>query len=68
MKNKFKTLLKKIRRLGFTIKDKPSINDPVCGLEVADDFIGLEYMGTKYYFCSDYCQLEFKSRPHKYLI
>ena len=67
MKNKFKTLLKKIRRMGFSIKAEPSINDPVCGLEIADDFICSEYMGVKYYFCSDYCQIEFKSQPHKYL-
>lgn len=68
MKNKFKTLIKKIKRMGFRIKEEPKVNDPVCGMEITDDFISSEYKGIKYYFCSENCKTEFESNPNKFIV
>lgn len=67
MKNKFKTLIRKIKRMGFKIKEEPEINDPVCGMEITDDFISHEYKGIKYYFCPENCKVGFESNPNKFI-
>lgn len=45
------------------------VKDPVCGMEVdpKSTKYSMEYKGTSYYFCSDYCLNSFKSNPEKYL-
>jgi YHS domain-containing protein len=53
--------------MGFRIKEEPEVIDPVCGMEIADDFISHEYKGIKYYFCSENCKVEFESNPNKFL-
>lgn len=67
MKNKFKTLIKKIKQLGISIKGVPTVIDLVCGLEITDDLVATEYKGKKYYFCSEGCRSEFEAYPDKFI-
>ena len=46
-----------------------SVTDPVCGMttENPDNYIGYDYEGKTYYFCSEQCLEKFKDDPEKYL-
>jgi Cu+-exporting ATPase len=48
---------------------KPDI-DPVCGTQVNEENAAAmsEYLGRKYYFCSEDCQRKFEQRPEDYVI
>jgi YHS domain-containing protein len=43
--------------------------DPVCGMDVDTDNAQntSEYKGTRYYFCSRGCMLDFEEDPERYL-
>ncbi|MFW9949325.1 MAG: heavy metal translocating P-type ATPase, partial [Candidatus Thorarchaeota archaeon] len=42
--------------------------DPVCGMKgKPENWLEYDHEGNKYYFCSDYCLVEFKSNPSKYI-
>jgi Cu+-exporting ATPase len=43
--------------------------DLVCGMEVKESEAAAvsEYLGKKYFFCSEYCQKEFDQNPEKYI-
>jgi Cu+-exporting ATPase len=43
--------------------------DPVCGMDVDVDKAEhvAEHQGTRYYFCSRGCKLDFEEEPEKYL-
>jgi YHS domain-containing protein len=43
--------------------------DPVCGMELeeADAAGEAEFLGTRYYFCSDTCREEFLRHPSQYV-
>lgn len=66
MSNKIKSLLKKLRRLGFRFRPEKTI-DPVCGMEVRDDLIFVAYQNKKYSFCSEHCRQEFNDNPSRYI-
>lgn len=42
--------------------------DPICGMVIDEkDAVGTsDYQGTKYYFCSDDCKVEFDESPQDY--
>ena len=42
--------------------------DPVCGMVIDEgDAVGTsDYKGTRYYFCSDDCKIEFDESPQDY--
>jgi Cu+-exporting ATPase len=44
--------------------------DPVCGTQVDEQEAAeeSEYMGQKYYFCSEGCKRKFDQRPEDYVI
>ena len=67
MGGKFKKLIRKIKGMGFRIKEDSKMADPVCGMEIMDNFMPLDYKGAKYYFCSDDCRSEFESDPDKFI-
>jgi YHS domain-containing protein len=48
---------------------KPDI-DPVCGMQVNEENAAamLEYLGRKYFFCSEDCQRKFEQRPEDYVV
>ncbi len=39
--------------------------DPVCGMK-AGGFIYSEYLGQKYFFCSENCKKDFETDPSRY--
>lgn len=43
--------------------------DPVCGMDVNPDEAAAtyEYMGQKYYFCSEHCKNKFATNPAEYV-
>jgi len=43
--------------------------DPVCGMDVDVDKAEhvAEHQGTRYYFCSRGCKLDFEEEPEKFL-
>ncbi|MBI4119010.1 MAG: YHS domain-containing protein [Parcubacteria group bacterium] len=66
MENKIKSLIKKLRRFGFSVKPKnKGLLDPVCGMEAAND-IAFNYRGQTYFFCSDHCRGQFEKAPDRY--
>lgn len=67
--NKIKSLLKKLRRLGYPVKKETikSFSDPVCGMESNSDLISAEHNQETYFFCSDHCRKTFESDPTKYV-
>jgi len=68
MGNKVKSLIKKLRRLGFGVKSKnDSHTDPVCGMEASSDLFKADCQGKSYYFCSDYCRQQFEKNPEDYI-
>ncbi len=68
MENKIKSLVKKLKRLGYSIKVKNQIHhDPVCGMEATCDFFSAQYQGKNYYFYSQYCKGQFEISPNEYL-
>ncbi|MBI2052463.1 MAG: YHS domain-containing protein [Candidatus Sungbacteria bacterium] len=67
MENKIKSLIKKLRRFGFSVKPKNNrYTDPVCGMETSGDLFKIEYQGKSYYFCSDHCKNQFTANPDNY--
>ena len=43
--------------------------DPICKMEVDEDsavYIS-EYNDKKYYFCSQFCKMDFDKQPEKYI-
>ncbi|HKX32685.1 MAG TPA: YHS domain-containing protein [Blastocatellia bacterium] len=44
--------------------------DPVCGKQIDETTAGgeSEYLGRKYYFCSEGCQHKFEQRPEDYVV
>jgi YHS domain-containing protein len=68
MENKIKSLIKKLSRLGFSVKPKNKDRlDPVCGMESSYDLFVFDYQGKNYYFCSEYCKQQFQKNPTAYL-
>lgn len=67
MSKKLKSLLKRLRRLGFRFKPE-KITDPVCDMEVRDDFVSIVHQNKKYSFCSEHCRQEFDNSPSKYAV
>ncbi len=64
MENKIKTLIKKLSRLGFSVKPKTNGRmDPVCGMGATSDLFKADYQGKSYYFCSDHCKKQFVANP-----
>ena len=64
MENKIKSLIKKLSRLGFSVKPKKNGHkDPVCGMEASGDLFKADYQGKSYYFCSDHCKEQFIANP-----
>lgn len=45
------------------------VKDPVCGMEIDEKLakFSTEYLGKKYFFCSEGCKLEFESNPEHYI-
>ncbi len=44
------------------------VTDPICGMTgKSEDWIEYEYLGQKYYFCSQSCVAEFRKTPEKYI-
>ncbi len=67
MKNKIKSIIKKLSRLGFNVKPKNHKHiDPVCGMEASGELFKADHKGKSYYFCSDYCQEQFVANPGSY--
>lgn len=67
MENKIKSLIKKLSRLGFSVKPKGERHtDLVCGMEASGDLFKAEYQGKSYYFCSEHCQKQFEANPADY--
>lgn len=47
---------------------KPTVKDPVCGMDVfPDDALSLKHEGTKYFFCSEGCRTKFQAHPKSYM-
>ena len=68
MENKIKSLIKKLSRLGFSVKSKKKGHiDPVCGMELSGDMFKADYQGKSYYFCSDHCKEQFIASPADYV-
>ena len=69
MKNKIRSLVRKLKRFGYSIKTKQANNrhDPVCGMEATSDYFLVQFQGKNYYFCSEYCKDQFEMRPDEYL-
>ena len=67
--NKIKSLLKKLRRLGYPAKkvEVDLLVDPVCGMATNSDVINAKHNQETYFFCSDYCRKTFESDPTKYV-
>jgi YHS domain-containing protein len=44
--------------------------DPVCGMQVNEENAAAmsEYLGRKYFFCSEDCQRKFEQRPEDYVV
>lgn len=64
MENKIKSLIKKLSKLGFSVKPKDGRHtDPVCGMEASGDLFESEYKGKRYYFCSGHCRAQFVASP-----
>lgn len=67
MENKIKSIIKKLSRLGFSVKPKKTGHkDLVCGMEASGDLFKAEYKGKSYYFCSDHCQKQFIANPSEF--
>ena len=67
MENKIKSLIKKLGKLGFSVRPKNKGHmDPVCGMESSGDLFSGAYNAKDYYFCSDYCKQQFEKDPEKY--
>jgi YHS domain-containing protein len=47
---------------------KQLVADPVCGMKIKPEtaYSKIEYEGHPVYFCSKYCEEEFKKNPKKY--
>lgn len=68
MENRIKSLIKKLSRLGFSVKQKNKGHiDPVCGMEASADLFKADYKGKSYYFCSNYCKQQFEKDPEAYI-
>jgi len=62
--------LRKYEPKGVEFEEKRHITiDPVCGMEVPPEeaYGKIEHEGYVIYFCSKYCQEEFKKNPQKYI-
>ena len=69
MENRIKSLIKKLSKLGFSVKPKNKDRlDPICGMEASSDVFTTEYGGKNYYFCSDHCKQQFDKNPETYII
>lgn len=67
MENKIKSLIKKLSKLGFSVKPKNKGHiDPVCGMEASGEIFASDYQGEHYYFCSEHCRQEFDKKPEAY--
>ena len=68
MKNRIKSLVKKLSRPGFQVWPKGNNKhiDPVCGMEASADVFKVEHKGKGYYFCSNHCEQDFKKDPETY--
>ncbi len=44
-----------------------TLTDLVCGMEINNDDIAVDYLGTHYVFCSDQCRERFQANPHLYI-
>ncbi len=69
MENRIKSLIKKLSRLGFSVKPKNNDHvDPVCGMKVSSDLLKADYQGESYFFCSDHCKQQFEKDPEAYIV
>ena len=69
MENRIKSLIKKLSRLGFSVKPKKnSHKDLVCGMEASGDLFKSDYQGKSYFFCSDHCKQQFEKEPEAYIL
>ena len=67
MSNKYKSLFRKIKALGYRIIPEPKAFDPVCGMEATKSLISYQYHGKIYYFCSDHCKDQFSQDPESHI-
>jgi P-type Cu+ transporter len=53
----------------FHQQEAQMATDPVCGMDVDEQNAQhtAEHQGTRYYFCSRGCQLDFEEDPERYL-
>jgi YHS domain-containing protein len=69
MENRIKSLIKKLSRLGFSVKPKNNSHiDPVCEMKVSSDLLKADYQGKSYFFCSDHCKQQFEKDPEAYIL
>ena len=69
MENRIKSLIKKLSRLGFSVKPKNNDHvDPVCGMKVSIDLLKRDYQGESYFFCSEHCKQQFEKDPEDYTV
>ena len=69
MENRIKSLIKKLSRLGFSVKPKNNDHvDPVCGMKASGDLLKADYLGKSYFFCSDHCKQQFEKDPETYIL
>lgn len=40
--------------------------DPVCGMQVANEKIAVQYNGMAHFFCSNFCRDQFLKEPNNY--
>jgi len=41
--------------------------DPVCRMEISNDLFKVDYQNEIYFFCSDYCKVQFEGNPENYI-
>lgn len=46
---------------------KSLVKDPVCGMQVEPDMYAVEYLQSRYAFCSSQCRDRFLAHPHLYI-
>ena len=68
MENRIKSLIKKLSRLGFSVKPKNNNHvDPVCGMKASNDLLKADHQGESYFFCAEHCKQQFEKNPEAYI-
>ena len=68
MENRVKSLIKKLSRLGFSVRPRNNKHvDPVCGMKVSNDLLKADHQGESYFFCAEHCKQQFEKNPEAYI-